>query len=278
MAVPSRRLPKWHTLDICITICYNYRMLANNNKLLVLIFSDMLREVPQDKIHHPEGNVLNHTRLVRKNVNKAILMLKDLQQINNILSNLSFEFSREELQIIFMCAYLHDIGKVSATNVESDGRITSVGHQDIEHFVPQINNLRRVCPKSIEDFYYSHVDVISFVIEHHMDFALGGFPKRLIRNMFDNGVIKGELKYAILLVIMWADKLGRGIVPDFTKNINLLKSASKYSINRQKRIDNGNGKAFTGTVDEFMELLYSRGLNDSDVMRAVQNKFPCHNA
>jgi putative nucleotidyltransferase with HDIG domain len=71
-----------------------------------------MRGVPQDSIHHAEGNVATHTQMV----------LKELQSSSeyNVLTE-------QQQELIWAAALLHDVEKRSTT-AEENGRITSRGH------------------------------------------------------------------------------------------------------------------------------------------------------
>lgn len=70
-------------------------------------------DVPQDPIHHAEGDVATHTRMV-------LDALVDLPGYQALPIN--------EQAIVWASALLHDVEKRSTTVVEADGRITSKGH------------------------------------------------------------------------------------------------------------------------------------------------------
>lgn len=72
-----------------------------------------MQHVPQDPIHHGEGNVAIHTQMV----------LDALQQQPAYNS-----LSAQEQEILWAAALLHDVEKRSTTITEADGRITSAGH------------------------------------------------------------------------------------------------------------------------------------------------------
>ena len=74
--------------------------------------SDM-KGVIQDKIHHQEGDVAIHTRMVLD----ALLKLPAYQ-----------ELTEQEQHILFAAALLHDVEKRSTTTVEEDGSVTSKNH------------------------------------------------------------------------------------------------------------------------------------------------------
>ncbi|WP_246008298.1 AAA family ATPase [Chitinophaga lutea] len=73
----------------------------------------VMQEVPQDRIHHAEGNVAVHTQMV----------LRALEE-DTAWQNLA-ALDRETL---WAAALLHDVEKASTTVTEADGRITSKGH------------------------------------------------------------------------------------------------------------------------------------------------------
>src|SRR3712207_3871066 len=64
---------------------------------------------PQDPVHHAEGDVLTHTRMVVE----ALAALPAWRAL-----------PREEREIVFTAALLHDIAKPACTRVEG-GRVTS---------------------------------------------------------------------------------------------------------------------------------------------------------
>jgi len=66
----------------------------------------------QDGVHHAEGDVLTHTRMVME----ALVSVPQWRAL-----------PRREREIVFTAALLHDIAKPACTRVE-DGRITSRGH------------------------------------------------------------------------------------------------------------------------------------------------------
>ncbi|SFO57496.1 Predicted kinase [Chitinophaga sp. YR627] len=72
-----------------------------------------MQHVPQDPIHHAEGNVAIHTQLV----------LEALQEQAAYQA-----LSAQDQEILWAAALLHDVEKRSTTIIEPDGRITSAGH------------------------------------------------------------------------------------------------------------------------------------------------------
>ncbi len=68
---------------------------------------------PQDALHHAEGDVLVHTRMVVESL-ASMRGWRDLP--------------RRERAVVFTAALLHDVAKPDCTRVEEDGRVTSRGH------------------------------------------------------------------------------------------------------------------------------------------------------
>jgi putative nucleotidyltransferase with HDIG domain len=72
-----------------------------------------LAECPQDPRYHGEGNVLIHTKLVCE----ALVALPEWRTL-----------PAKERSVLFAAALLHDVAKPAATQIESDGAISSKGH------------------------------------------------------------------------------------------------------------------------------------------------------
>ncbi|MEL6521229.1 MAG: AAA family ATPase [Pseudomonadota bacterium] len=77
---------------------------------------DQLDRCSQDPIHHAEGDVGTHTRMVVE----ALVADAEWQRLEP-----------QQRSYLFWAAVLHDIGKPKATKKEEDGRITSRGHSRI---------------------------------------------------------------------------------------------------------------------------------------------------
>jgi hypothetical protein len=259
-------------------------ILREGMRELARAYSDGLRNVPQNLDHHPEGSVLNHVKLVRKSVLAAAQELQNLKHeplLGDALSNLDFNLGEEEIKILNLAAWLHDIGKSTATTVDGihyskapnmDGKVQAIGHESPEHYGPQVEKMLSLAPKSLVDFYDKHRDVINFLIERHMDFAHGGFGKKVLSSYFVNGRIKNDPYIKLLLVLMWADKMGRGKIPELADNINKLRMASEKSRASHAKMDKSS-KPFAGSEDEFRSMLRSRGLDQSAIDAAVKSKF-----
>lgn len=253
-------------------------------RLLAKAYSDSLRDVPQDPHHHPEGSVLSHVKLVRKNLlgaSKELQSLKSDSIFGEILEELDFNLSEDDFRVLSLSAWLHDIGKSSATTVDGThylssqnkfGKIQAIGHENPEHYAPQIEKLMGLAPSSLVEFYEFNKDIIDFLIQRHMDFAHGGFSKKTISSYFNNGRIKNDRRIKLLLVLMWADKMGRGKAFDLSSNLEKLRSASEKSVHMQANLEK-KSKPFQGGRQEFINMLAKKGLDQRSIDAAVASKF-----
>jgi tRNA nucleotidyltransferase (CCA-adding enzyme) len=107
---------------------------------------DALREVPQDPVWHPEGDVFVHTRLV---VDRARELIDDLP------------YSRQVT--VMLAALAHDFGKPSTTEF-LEGRWRSRGHED-GGVAPTQSFLDRLNVRTL-DGYDVHAQVIALVRDH----------------------------------------------------------------------------------------------------------------
>jgi hypothetical protein len=259
-------------------------MINEYARKLAKAYADILRDVPQSPEHHPEGAVLNHVRLVRKAISAAIEELKNLKSdsiLGDVLANLDFNMTSEEMKILNTAAWLHDIGKFSSTTIDGihfnsasnkSGKIQAIGHETPSHYQPQLDKLSGLAPKELVDFYETHKEIINFLIERHMDFAHGGFGKGFISNYFNDGRIKNDKKIKLLLVLMWADKMGRGKMADLADNILKLRTASEKSKQNHTKLSKQT-KPFQGGEDDFRAMLRQKGLSEKDIEAAVTSKF-----
>jgi hypothetical protein len=238
---------------------------------LAAMYKSKLSGVSQDLEHHPEGDVLWHSRLVRGAIKQAALTLGGYTgELGSVLSLIDFSLNNQELEILALAAWGHDVGKVTATGVEN-GRIHAWGHQDRDHFEPQLRDLGSVASEKTRDLYLRNKDLVDFLILHHMDFASGSFGRAFVAENFDGGRVKNTLRMKLLLILMWADKLGRGRVSLGSHERALLKSASMGAI-RAGNIAKQSG-AFSGDAASMVKMLRDRGQDDSVIRRSLANKY-----
>ena len=185
--------------------------------------------VPQDPVHHPEGDVWNHTMLV---LDEAAKLRADAKNT-----------------IGFMLAALtHDFGKPLVTE-ESSGRIRSIGHE--KEGLPVIRNfLKRITDEKKLIRYVLNLD------EHHMrpNILAGSRAKvKSTNKMFD----RVEDPEALLLLAR-ADHLGRsGFLPDEAGDKFLEDRLKTYRRTMEKPYVRGEDLIAAGLTPgaEFSELL-----------------------
>lgn len=144
-----------------------------------------MESVPQDSIHHAEGNVAIHTQMVLR----EILADKEYQHLNE---------SNKEL--LWYAALLHDVEKRSTTVIENDGRITSHGHARKGEL-----SAREVLYKEIP-LSFEQREHIAALIRYH------GLPLWIldktdpVKSLFEAA---GRLNVQLLYLLAKADVLGR---------------------------------------------------------------------
>lgn len=257
----------------------NFKNWLESIKDTAQTFKGLLHNVPQDPIHHPEGDALVHTRLVRKAIPRAVQELQTLKStlpFSDIFQNIDFDISEDEYQVLYLAAWLHDIGKSSATTIDTNGKIRSIGHQDTEHYMPQINKFKGIIPKQTYELYISNKNLIDFLIQRHMDFMNDhGFPMSIIKTHFENGKVKKSQEMKLLLVLMWADKMGRrpedDIYKSLTKNATRLHNSSIRSAEYKPPVKKD---SYQGSPDDFVKMLKSRNMPTKQVVSFLKNKYP----
>lgn len=272
-------------------------MLKEDSKSLAKAYSDLLKNVPQDPKHHPEGDALTHIRLVRKSIFEAIKRLSSLKNrppFSEILEKIDFNVSENEMEILFMCAWLHDIGKATATtvgdinymflrtmdiNYQNDpSKIRSIGHDSSSHYSPLIKSLEPLAPEKTKSLYIGNKDLIDFIIDHHMDFRRGeGFSKSFIKEHFVDGKVIPSQKIKLLLILMWADKMGR--TPDAVskaigENEKSLIDSSKKSIQQKINDEKTNSRrANSENPATLAKQLLEKGLSLEKINFILKSKF-----
>jgi len=172
----------------------------------------LLQSVPQSPRHHPEGNVWNHSRLVRKHLDFAVREMGEVIKKYPCFSAFDPNFSAREINILRVTAYLHDIGKVSATTHDEKG-YHAHRHEELSHVFAGIVKLRtdplwiRVHDSASDE----DRGMVMFLIHRHM-FRFGKkFQNRYIN---DDGVYNPKVKLLITFRIM--DQMGRAFdVPKY---------------------------------------------------------------
>lgn len=99
---------QYHLLPVTPTYAIEWDEIFLDFEILSL-----LKDVPQDKVYHQEGDVLTHTHMVVE----ALVKLKDWQIVSD-----------SEKSLVFLSTILHDCGKLFTTKKEFGGIISSRNH------------------------------------------------------------------------------------------------------------------------------------------------------
>lgn len=185
--------------------------------------------VPQDPVHHPEGDVWNHTMLV----------LDEAAKLRNAVKNPAG---------FMLAALTHDFGKILVTE-ENEGRIRSIGHEKeglplIRQFLQRLTDEKKL------------IRYILNLAEHHMRPNILASQHSKIKStnkMFD----QTEDPEALLLLAR-ADHLGRtGFVPDEENERFLQERLTIYHQIMDRPFVRGEDLIAAGLVPgaEFSELL-----------------------
>ena len=171
------------------------------NKNLELDFPEIydLIGVIQSPIHHPEGDVFNHTMMV----------IDEAAKLKNKAKNpLGFMYS----------ALCHDFGKVLTTTTKEDGRIISYNHERAG-----LKLVRKFLNRTTKKEDNNLREYVLNMTEFHMQpnqLANQNSKLKSTRKLFGKSVCPEDL-----VLLAKADALGRTINQDYTQKEEHLKNA-----------------------------------------------------
>ena len=171
------------------------------NKNLELDFPEIydLIGVIQSPIHHPEGDVFNHTMMV----------IDEAAKLKNKAKNpLGFMYS----------ALCHDFGKVLTTTTKEDGRIISYNHERAG-----LKLVRKFLNRTTKKEDNNLREYVLNMTEFHMQpnqLANQNSKLKSTRKLFCKSVCPEDL-----VLLAKADALGRTINQDYTQKEEYLKNA-----------------------------------------------------
>ena len=155
--------------------------------------------VIQSPIHHPEGDVFNHTMMV----------IDEAAKLKNKAKNpLGFMYS----------ALCHDFGKVLTTTTKEDGRIISYNHEraGLKLVKKFLNRTTKKEDNNLREYVLN-------MTEFHMQpnqLANQNSKLKSTRKLFGKSVCPEDL-----VLLAKADALGRTINQDYTQKEEYLKNA-----------------------------------------------------
>ena len=198
---------------------------------------------PQDPIHHAEGDVGTHTRMVVE----ALVCDPVWQALEPL-----------EQGRLFWAAVLHDIGKPATTRHEEDGRITSRGHSRVGCFIA-----RRLLWEAGAPFDWRE-EICGLISAHQLPFWLieRPDPVRL--------AIETSLKCRADALCLHADADARGrICSDqnaILENVELARAAFEEAGCLDRPFDFANDESRLGFFER----------EDRDPHYAAHEEFRCH--
>ncbi|MCC3864476.1 MAG: HDIG domain-containing protein [Terrisporobacter othiniensis] len=157
--------------------------------------------VIQSPVHHPEGDVFNHTMMV----------VDEAAKLKNKAKNpIEFMYS----------ALCHDFGKVITTTTKEDGKIISYNHERAG-----LKLVRKFLNRTIRKEDNEFKDYVLNMVELHMQpNQLANQNSRLksTRKLFNKSVCPQDL-----ILLAKADALGRSVNEDYSLKEAYLKNALK---------------------------------------------------
>lgn len=157
--------------------------------------------VIQSPIHHPEGDVFNHTMMV----------IDEAAKLKNKAKNpIGFMYS----------ALCHDFGKVITTTTKEDGKIISYNHERAG-----LKLVRKFLDRTVKKQENAFEDYVLNMVELHMQpnqLANQNSKLKSTRKLFKKSVCPQDL-----ILLAKADALGRLVSEDYSLKEIYLKDALK---------------------------------------------------
>lgn len=179
-----------------------FKKLKENNKLEDDFpeVSDLIGVI-QSPIHHPEGDVFNHTMMVIDEAAK----LKD-----KATNPLGFMYS----------ALCHDFGKVLTTRTKEDGKIISYNHERVGLKLVR-KFLDRISKKEDDEFKNYVLNMTEFHMQPNQ-LANQNSKLKSTRKLFSRSICPEDL-----VLLAKADALGRTVSQNYSIKEAYLKNALK---------------------------------------------------
>lgn len=246
---------------------------------------DITKPVPQSPSHHAEGDVWIHTRMVRKQLAAAVRHFQELAaDKNSAFGNLDPNLTQEEMNILRIGAWMHDIGKASATTIGGKfwkdggtGSIQAIGHEDPEHFEPMMKQLGEPWQSMYKNASPQDKDDLWFVIQHHMSLK-DRFGRSALKQLMDeNGKFKNDRRTKLLLILIMMDQSGRiklgepqgtNPMPGISDRMN--QSAIEYQAKKARSVSK---PPAPDDPKAFLDILHSKNLTADQIRQAFKGKF-----
>jgi len=236
---------------------------------------DIIQPIQQSPKHHAEGDVFVHTRMVRQQLQSAIAYFQQLAvDKDSVFGNLDRQLSPADVNLLRIGAWLHDIGKASATTDDS-GKIQAIGHEQPAHFEPMMKKLGSPWQQMYEKASAEDKEDLWFIIQQHMSLQ-PHFPRKFLRQLLDaTGKFKNDRRVKLLLILIMMDQSGRISLGGLNGDAALPEIAGRM---RQSAMD------FQSTIKPqkekssddpttFANDLMTKGLDQGTIRKAYFGKF-----
>ncbi|EMS1062072.1 AAA family ATPase [Providencia stuartii] len=193
-----------------------------------------MRGVPQDALHHAEGDVATHTQMVLA----ALEALPEYQQLPVLQQN-----------IVWAAALLHDVEKRTTTREDENGRIISLGHAKKGEL-----SARRILYREVETPFAIREQIAALVRYH-------GLPLWLMEKVDpERALFAASLRVdmSLLCLLAKADVLGR-ICQDQSE---LLSRIEIFELFCREQGCWTQPKAFASAAGRFHYFHHQRGTTD----------------
>ena len=246
---------------------------------------ELLKVVPQSPIHHPEGNVFKHSRYVRQCLQEAHSMLVNANL--TCFDKIDFKLTDKDVNLLRIGAWMHDIGKISATTLNIDnrhipfhidliscaelGRWQAIDHELPRHYKPMMRKLGEPWRQIWQASPLKDRKDLFFMINHHMALRGEGFSKRLSKRLIDeDGCYHNTRGIKLLVILIMMDRLGRSIKFRIEEAFETLDAFQICATERTKPEKPASLPAPNDPL-EFVQLLKNKPI--AVIKQAFQGKF-----
>jgi len=258
---------------------------------------ELLSEVPQAPEPHPEGDVFVHTRMVRRSMSLAVDILRAAQVWpDSSLTELDFNLTDEERNIVRAAAWMHDIGKLVTTTLNVGyhiswnnrfvkggvaqyayrGRWQALEHERPYRFKQAMRKLKGSLWEPIwhNSTFEAKKDVF-FIVRYHMGLGHGdsrfGFGRRLSRRwVTPEGKYKNKRRFKLLFVVICMDRLGRSVpkvVTSACDAVAMFEDGARFVVRQSER----QSEPAPDDPVEFLRML--KGKPEQVIRKAFRGKF-----
>ena len=271
------------------------------NWLEMSTIRDLLTGVPQNPKYHPEGDVWTHVRLVRKSLPAAVQMFEQARaQEGSPFSNFT-PVSKQDEDILRLAAWLHDIGKNTATAYTNPdksrtpwtnqnfqgysvqqmmspdfgpGKWQSIGHEEPTHYQPLVKQLGHQWQVMLEKLSPEDKDTLWFVVDRHMDFNEQGITRKMRQmTIGEDGKFLPDRKYKLWIIFKMMDSMGKGGGVDLASGEALLSKIITAALEKKQSKERQSQQQAQPDPEVLRAQLKQKGLTDRKIAEIIALKF-----